>query len=326
LVNTYPRSSLVPQARYWAARAEQLGGAGASAVAGSFQEVIRGFPGSFYALLAATRLRDLAADCPPPFSERPATAQTAVPGELTLAVALAKAGLFRDAEEEILERVSSVRATDAAYAYGSALQQLGDFGNAYALGARLLWGAAYGRSQPGALALLYPLAYRDAVEREAKARNIDPYFTWSIMRRESAFRPDVTSAANARGLLQLLPQSASAVARAIDEPDPNAADLYAPSLNIHLASAYLSELFKSFNHPALVAAAYNASPEAVRRWMGANGKMPLDLFVEMIPFKETRGYVKQVVADYQIYSGLYGTPGCPRVELSLPLAPPVDAR
>jgi soluble lytic murein transglycosylase len=326
LVAQLPHSPLVPQARYWAARCLQLGGAKPEEVTPKLQDVIHAFPGSFYAVLAATRLKELSVDPPVSFPDRPVEVKAKLPSSLALAVSLAEAGLFRDASDEVLDRISVVHTQDDAYQFGGWLQGMGEYGAAYVIAARLLWGQAYGQHKPTALGLMYPRAYRDAVEAEAKTRDISPFFVWSIMRRESAFRPEVISTADARGLLQLLPQTASAIAKELKEPDPPADALYAPQLNIHLATSHLSELFKRFTHPVLVAAAYNANPDQVRRWIGNNGTMPLDLFVEMIPYKETRGYVKQVVADYHVYSALYGAPETqPQLALTVPAPAPQTA-
>jgi soluble lytic murein transglycosylase len=126
------------------------------------------------------------------------------------------------------------------------------------------------------------------------------------MRRESAFRPEVASAADARGLMQLIPPTGTAIAEKLSEPKPNPADLFAPDLNIRYGSWYLGQLMKRFTNPVLVAAAYNAGPKATAKWAKEKGSLPLDLFVEEIPFRETRGYVKQVVADLYLYRTFYG--------------------
>jgi soluble lytic murein transglycosylase len=323
LTTQFPRSSLVPQARYWAVRCDQLGGSKPPLLAPRFTEIIHQFPGSFYALLSATRLHELGVEPPTFFPDKAAGLKVEMPDALKLAVALSETGLFRDASDEVAERVWAVRSADDALQYGAALQSVGDFGAAYGLAARLLWGMAYAQKKPEALAIFYPRAFRDAVETESKGRALDAFFVWAIMRRESAFRPGVVSGANARGLLQLIPKTISGIAQALGEPEPDADALYSPQLNIHYASWYLSELFKRFSHPVLVAAAYNASPEAVVRWVDAHGDLPLDLFIEMIPFKETRGYVKQVVADYHLYGELYGAAeGQKELALTIPKPSP----
>ncbi|MGA9522262.1 MAG: transglycosylase SLT domain-containing protein [Myxococcaceae bacterium] len=319
LMAKFPRSSLVPQAKYWAARATQLSGAKGEAVAPEYIALIETFPGSFYALMSQARLRELGQKPPAPFPSKPAALEAEVPTSLEKAVLLAKAGLFRDANEEVDTQLARVRGAEQALTFGHALQRLGEYGPAYALAARYLWGAAYGEKKAEAIALLYPRAFRTAVEREAKANGIPAYLVWAIMRRESAFRPDVYSSANARGLMQIIPPTAEQIARKLGDVPPPPDALYAPEVNIRFGAWYLSKLSERFGHPALTAAAYNAGPNAVVGWMKDAGKLPLDLFVELIPYKETRGYVKQVVTDYHLYQQLYADAGAPGPVLNLPV-------
>ena len=215
--------------------------------------------------------------------------------------------------------MEAVRNPADALRLGHALQQLGDYGRAYALAARVLWSNAYVNKEGEALALLYPRAYRATVEQLAREQQVDAYLIWSIMRRESTFRAEVTSSANARGLMQVFPPTAVQISKqlAIDPPNPD--ELFSADLNLRFAAWYLAQLVARFGHPALCAAAYNAGPTPVKRWLSERGDLPLDLFVERIPYKQTRSYVKQVVADYVTYRQLYGSgKGDPSVDLTLP--------
>jgi soluble lytic murein transglycosylase len=326
LASRFPRSSLVPQARYWSARAAQLGGAAADAVSPDYEGLIALFPGSFYALLAQARLVELGRSPPLPFPEPPrADFQETTPAELERAVALSRAGLFRDAALEVDAQLASVRTPADALRFGQALQQLGEFGHAHALAARHLWASAFGDKLPAAVALFYPRAFRAVVERESLANKVPASFLWAIMRRESAFRPDAASAADARGLMQIIPPTARAIARALGDASPPPDALFAPEMNIRYGAWYLAKLWQRFQHPALVAAAYNAGAPAVAEWLNGGGQVPLDLFVELIPYRETRGYVKQVLADFYLYELLYPdghSPAAARVALTLPA--PID--
>jgi soluble lytic murein transglycosylase len=151
---------------------------------------------------------------------------------------------------------------------------------------------------------------------------VEPALVWAVMRRESAFKPDVSSAADARGLMQIIPPTARAIARELKEPEPDADALFAPELNVSQATWYLKALRERFEHVALVAGAYNAGPGAVARWLEARGSRPLDEFIEEISYKETRGYVRQVTADYFVYRALYGEPDAKAERLSLTLPAP----
>ncbi|ATB38791.1 murein transglycosylase [Cystobacter fuscus] len=321
LVSTFPQSSLVPQARYWAARGQALEGASADVIGPAYETVITSAPNSYYALLATERLRELGKQPPPPFPEAPRPPKgSEVPAELKLAVALTEAGLFRDAAEDVRARAARIRDPEQALAFAGALLRLGEYGNAHMVAARHLWGRAFGARMPEALAAFYPRAFENAVQSEASRYEVSPYLVWAIMRRESAFRPEVASAADARGLMQVIPPTARAIARKLAEPEPAPAELFSPSLSIRYGAWYLSQLMKRFAHPALAAAAYNAGPEAAVKWVKDKGVLPLDLFVEEIPFRETRGYVKQVLADLYLYQSFYGKDTSPqRLSLTVPV-------
>ncbi|MCE9670272.1 lytic transglycosylase domain-containing protein [Myxococcus stipitatus] len=324
LVTTFPRSSLAPQARYWMTRSRELAGAGAAEVGPEYERIIAVAPASFYALLATERLKELGRAAPALFPSPPRALALPRPPELELAVELTRAGLFRDAADEVEAHAARLRSADQALPFAHALLSLGEFGHAHAVAARHLWGRAFGAREPDALAAFYPRAFSNAVEEAASAHKVDPFLVWAIMRRESAFKPEVMSLADARGLMQIIPKTATAIAQKLAEPAPAPADLFSPERNIRYGAWYLAKLMERFSHPVLAAAAYNAGPGAAVKWARERGDLPLDLFVESIPFRETRGYVKQVVADLFLYHAFYDTKGeQPRLPLVVP-APASD--
>jgi soluble lytic murein transglycosylase len=342
LVDEFPRSSLVPQARYWSTRFAQLGrlnqvierspsedgsvvsrpravidGGVAIDVVAEYRDLALAFPGTIYGALAAERLRELAVEPPRLFTEAPkALAVKPVPA-LALATELSRAGLLKDAAEEINRVVGTVSSAEDALTMGHALQQLGEFGAAHGLAARWLWGQVYTARKPEALALMYPRAFQTVVEARAADVGLDPFLAWAIMRRESGFKSDVVSSADARGLMQIIPPTGRQIALELKQPVPSPDDLYAPELNVRFGTWYLSALLERMGHPALCAASYNAGPSAVAKWVTQRGGLPLDEFIEEIPYKETRGYVKQVLADAQLYAQLYGPTPAP-IPLALP--------
>ena len=150
--------------------------------------------------------------------------------------------------------------------------------------------------------LAYPRAYPWLVNKHAATANIHPSLAWAIMREESGFNPTVESAANAVGLMQLLVSTANRFTK--DKAD--ARTLRRPPDNISAGTAYLGFLAQRFSqHPALVIAAYNAGSGAVDKWLKARPGMDTDLFVEAIPYNETRGYTKRVMASLFAYHFLY---------------------
>jgi soluble lytic murein transglycosylase len=126
------------------------------------------------------------------------------------------------------------------------------------------------------------------------------------MRRESRFNPDAISQAQARGLLQLLPTTAASVAKEFGQEAPSADHLHDPDVNLRIAGQYVQRLMERFGHPLLAAAAYNGGPKAVARWTQELNGAQIDEWVERIPFRETRNYVKAVGGAYASYALIYG--------------------
>jgi soluble lytic murein transglycosylase len=140
------------------------------------------------------------------------------------------------------------------------------------------------------------------------------------MRQESGFDPDVVSSARAVGLLQLLPETARAIAKETPDPDDDGTRLTSPPLNVALGARYLRDLLTHFHGVTpLAVAAYNAGPEAIDRWLSRRDKstpLELDLFVERIPYTETRTYVARVMGNLARYGYLRsGEAGVPTVRL-----------
>lgn len=154
------------------------------------------------------------------------------------------------------------------------------------------------------LAQAFPSAYAPEVETYSKKFGVEKSLIYSIMRAESFFNPKVESVAHARGLMQLMPFTADQVARSIGESkiaDTNL--LFNPDLNIKLGTAYLSRLLRQFDQNYILAsAAYNAGPHRVQTWLSQFGSHDQDVFIEHIPFKETRGYVKKVMGFMNHYN------------------------
>ncbi len=151
----------------------------------------------------------------------------------------------------------------------------------------------------------FPRAWDTLVTHESDGVRIPPALTWAIMREESAFNPEAKSVANAIGLMQLMAGTARLVAHDADLPYDEQA-LHRPEVSIALGTRLLSELRASFpSHPAFAIAAYNGGSNAVRRWLQQHGADDFDVFVERIPFDETRAYVKRVLASEAAYAYLY---------------------
>ncbi|MDR2012503.1 MAG: lytic transglycosylase domain-containing protein [Rhodanobacter sp.] len=148
----------------------------------------------------------------------------------------------------------------------------------------------------------FPLGMETYVKAEAHNANIDPAWVYAIIRAESAWMTDAHSSADAYGLMQLLPSVAKQTAKSAGLPYSTAQDLFDARLSIQLGTRYLSLMARQYDgSPWLASAAYNAGVGAVGRWTNARGTLDPDLFVETIPYKETREYVARVLAFIVIY-------------------------
>jgi soluble lytic murein transglycosylase len=148
----------------------------------------------------------------------------------------------------------------------------------------------------------FPLARQQQVLDNARAAGIDPAWAYAIIRAESAWAEDAHSGADARGLMQLLPHTAREVARKNQLPYRQAADLYDPDVNIPLGTRYLAQMAARYGGaPWLASAAYNAGAGNVARWLDARGALEPDIFIDTIPFNETRAYVRRVLSFSVVY-------------------------
>lgn len=156
------------------------------------------------------------------------------------------------------------------------------------------------------LELRFPLVYRNPILENAKQHQIDPAWVYAVTRQESAFVNNARSSAGALGLMQLMPGTAKLVARKHQISLGNHSAILEPHTNIQLGTRYLKMMLDTHeNHPILATAAYNAGPGRVKKWL-PNAAMPADAWIETIPFKETREYVKNVFTYTIIYQQLLG--------------------
>ena len=159
------------------------------------------------------------------------------------------------------------------------------------------------------LALRFPKLYQQEFRSAALTTDLSLPLLYAVARQESAFNPQAVSTANARGLMQLIPSTAKLSARRMGLSSPSVTRLHEPGLNIKLGSFHLGWLVERFDgQTALAVAAYNAGEKRVDRWTKNKKQLALDVWVEQIPFKETRNYVKNVLAFRQVYSELLGQP------------------
>lgn len=288
-------------ARYWEARA--LDAAGDAATARAQLEVLRtSAPAGFYAWWVDERIGPPASR--PDFPRAGgATAVRSTPPSLPGPAA------YHDVRGRVLVAIGLPR--DAIREYAALEKIVGP--DPYLLDAYRDAGAwdamirtAIRLQQTGRANLeeaLYPRPFANEFARSAAAAGIDPLLLLAMARQESLFDPHAVSSAGARGVLQLLPATASSVAGAAVD----AAALDDPARNADLAAQYLASLLARFDGRLVLAiAAYNAGPEAAERWRARRPDGPGDEVVESITYRETREYVKAVLRNYRAYHLLYG--------------------
>lgn len=161
--------------------------------------------------------------------------------------------------------------------------------------------------------ILYPLPYWETIRQCSAKYGLDPYVVASLIRQESAFNPSAISSAHALGLMQLLPSVGRTMARQVGLRRFQASDLLKPKINIELGTRYLSQLVAQFNgHPEYAFAAYNAGTNRVTAWQSSVSSDAIEVFVESIPFTETRDYVEAIVRNEAMYRLLHQTGPAPR--------------
>ena len=168
-----------------------------------------------------------------------------------------------------------------------------------------------------------PRAYEATVERAARKHGLDPNLLLAVMRVESVYQKRIVSNAGAVGLMQIMPRTARHIAHALEVDDFTVDRLLDPEVNVDFAAWYLASLIERFDgHLPLAIASYNGGPHNVRRWLSEHAeRMPLDAFLERIPFSQTHRYVRRVLTHYAAYRSQQGLP-MERLRTGLPSVRP----
>jgi soluble lytic murein transglycosylase len=301
-----------PQALYWTARAlERLQDARAAEV---YRALCRKYAWTYYCQLARSRQ-----DIPPPESAASSNAEPADDGGSGIAldvhyrraVELRMLGLEQEAGREVawlLDRY--VRNRGALLELITRLSEAGGYHQGLRL-ARLHFRDGLERGlepvQPSLWSVAYPTVYLPTIRTFGSAR-FDPYLAAAIIREESQYDARAVSRVGAVGLMQLMPATAQAVAQR-NGAAVSRDDLFDQETNIRYGVRYLEQLLGQFNGNLVHAvAAYNAGPPIVTTWIQKFGDREPDEFVEMIPYQETRQYVRRVLRSYREYRRLGGAP------------------
>jgi soluble lytic murein transglycosylase len=306
---------------YWLARIEERLKNKDAAIAGYKQTVAR-HPFSWYSLLARSRLAALGIKLGPfgdeqPKQKGPPLAATVDPklasDELIQrADELIAAGLGTDAGDELSRNERAfLKRNDRGAAFAMLLdryRKAGNFNRPWMLAVSYSGSALDGPPIADAKRWwenAYPRAYLELIEKHQHlGKNPDGYL-FSIMRKESGFNPHDLSYADAQGLLQMIPATTIRVAKALKLPyDPG--KLYEPEYNIMTGSWYIGHMLEKFKGQIPIGSgSFNSGPRPVMRWLDTYGDREIDEFVELVPYTQTREYMKKVTENYARYRYLY---------------------
>jgi len=300
------------RARYWRARAAEKDGQ-AELAATEFERIALEYPLSYYGWRASARVRGTAAGGAPPPAPRASPAiprgqAVLTPAQLARPRILLEAGLTPEALGELDALFDRARGLEDRLALAALYADAGEWNRPQRLVVDA-YSETLARS-PDADSLdlwwySWPAPFAEEVSGATAGRRVAPELVYAIMREESGYRPRVLSVSGARGLLQLMPETAEQVARGAALPAVAADDLFVPQVNIALGSAYLDELLGRFDGRASAAiGSYNAGPHRVAAWLD-DATLDDDEWVEAIPYDQTRAYVKRVLRSLHAYHVLY---------------------
>jgi len=315
LIRARPRSTLVPGAKYWRARVLGLGGDHEGEKA-ALQDILKRHPISGHAWFAALRVghqfEPIPHAAPPQWPASLATRPEVIRSEVLL-----QAGFRHWARAELVGILPAAKASGRAGALAAAwkLNEVGAYRAGKSL-AKPYCTSAWRGGDPVAQQACTPMPEATIVERLTRQHGLVPYLPYGIMVAESALKPEVTSIAGARGLMQLMPAVAERL-HTILYPDRAfvVEDLYSAPYNASLGTTELGHRTASLKDtlgpsslPAVIAS-YNGGEKAVRRWIDALGDTnQSDEFAEDIGYTETRKYVRRVLGTIMAYRWTYGDP------------------
>lgn len=293
-------------AAYWAGRLEAAAGDTAAARQ-RWARLAARVPHSYYALAAARRLGQA------PWAPEPGAPQEPVPPATRRA--LARVALLDtlgfDTEQRLeLDHLAAATGDSAGalLTLAEALLAGGHTGRAVTVAQR-----AQSRGAPRdtrLYRLLYPVPDPGGFRAMVASRQLDPWLVAGLIRQESAFEPAARSVADARGLMQVVPAVGGQLARRLGWPEWDPVLLYQPEVSLVLGTTHLQEMLRRFPEVVQVLAAYNAGASRVERWVGRPGaRLDPELFLEQIPYLETRNYVRRVLRNAAFYQALYGGTG-----------------
>ncbi len=307
-----------PQALYWKARSlEKMTAKKTSETPSGEAHQIYGrirsdFPFSFYALLSASRL-GISHQTPSLTIPNPSIPADSFSQEIMITVdELNQKGKNQEALD-LLDYYSQVQPSQAKQnkvLMAKKWMENGDYNQTLRLAFDHFGvgpSEGVGKKNDPMTFALYPLAFPREIKKGAARTSLPAGFLLGIMREESLFKDTIESWAGAVGLMQVMPATAHQQAKFVNLTSYSPESLTDPETNILLGSSYFHRMVQLYHdNIPLAVMAYNAGPGNVNKWKRGNGNLPLDEFIEEIPFTETRGYVKRVMRSMQVYGKLLG--------------------
>lgn len=318
---TFPRADYRPAWLYWSGRSRDRLNDTVTANE-RYRLVVADYRNSYYGRLAAALLTERRQPVLPA-APAPVSVATTLPGappNEPLMRELTSLQLYDDALREVqyAQRVygdsAQLMATTAWIRHRQGLGLRAQERFAALRGAITLMRRAYPQFlaaggedlPPDVLQVIFPLDYWPLIQKYSKIHGLDPYLITALMAQESTFTAEVRSAANARGLMQLLPSTGRIYARKVGMRSFSSASLYQPEINVRLGTRYFKELLDRFGGVHYALAGYNAGEHRVARWLNEAPGLPADEFIDNIPFPETQNYVKRILGTAEDYRRLYG--------------------
>lgn len=315
-VGKYPDADYTSNALFWSGKIyERRGDTARRDVA--FQKLIGLYPYAYYSARARAIVGMPTGALIPPenpaqFPDVTASTDPATAGALGVIRELVAVGLADDAAREIRSEIGS-RTSDPALAFeladlysraGQPLQAMGILQRTFRTFVR-----HGGANIPQRFwEILYPRPYWDAIQESGARASVDPFLVSAIIRQESAFDPNVVSNAGAVGLMQIMPEEASRIASVAGLGEVTREQLFDPKTSIAVGAAEIRQKLDAMKNDSMLAiAAYNAGEQAVGRWIAKTPPENVDVFVESIPYAETRLYVKNVTRNLFEYRRIYGS-------------------
>ena len=318
-ITTYPGGTEIPGALYWRGRLyEDVEGNPGQAL-NYYKAVNAAYVNSYYAMLARQRMAVLGSRTTPEAPTVLASVRAvedphlidAVPQDdphLIKAKLLANAALNEYIRPEI--QMSPTAGQWGALAEAQIYESFGE--NARALQAMKrskvpFFSLPVAEVPTAYWQLVFPRPYWSQLATDAQSQGLDPYLVASLVRQESEFNPGAVSRANAYGLMQLLPSTGKQMARQQGERRFSANELFDPSENLRLGTAYLRQNIDHYGGQVEYAlAAYNAGDGPVRQWIASGDYKDVPEWVESIPYTETRDYVQSIMRNREVYRAVYG--------------------